>query len=180
PGVAATLAGMVGVSLLAYAGLAQRGRSKPTVAASTGTGAVCDMPMGTPGAHGMPPPETASVADAGPVEPTVVENGPPPGPAPRGMVWVPPGRFSMGSAYEPFADARPIHTVELDGFWMDATPVTNEEFARFVQSTGYVTVAERRPDPKQFPGASPDQLVPGALVFTPPPGSVPLDDVSAW
>ena len=46
------------------------------------------------------------------------------------MVWIPAGRFSMGSNYMPFTDARPIHPVELDGFWMDRTPVTNAEFAR--------------------------------------------------
>lgn len=178
-------AGAVGVSLLAYASMAPRGRAKPAQPASAataaaGTGAVCDMPAGSMTGHRMPPPESASVADAGKIEPTVVEKVSPPGPAPPSMVWIPPGRFSMGSAYEPFADARPIHTVELDGFWMDAAPVTNEEFARFVRATGYVTVAERRPDPKEFPGASPEQLVPGALVFTPPAGPVPLDDVSAW
>src|SRR5258708_5563091 len=64
---------------------------------------------------------------------------------PKGMVWIPPGRFRMGSPHEAFTDARPIHSVGLDGFWMDATPVTNGEFARFVQATGYVTVAERKP-----------------------------------
>ena len=84
------------------------------------------MPAGSMTGHKMPPPESASVADAGRIEPTVVEKAPPPGPAPRAMVWIPTGRFSMGSAYEPFADARPIHTVELDGFWMDAAPITND------------------------------------------------------
>jgi formylglycine-generating enzyme required for sulfatase activity len=84
------------------------------------------------------------------------------------MAWIPPGRFSMGSDYGPFGDARPIHAVELDGFWMDRTPVTNEQFARFVRETGYVTVAERTPDPKDFPGVPPEVLVPGAVVFSPP------------
>ena len=96
------------------------------------------------------------------------------------MVWIPAGRFAMGSDYEPFADARPIHPVELDGFWMDRTPVTNAQFARFVAATGYVTVAERKPDPKDFPGAPPELLVPGSVVFTPPGGPVPLDDPSRW
>ena len=112
-------------------------------------------------------------ADRGPA-------GRPPGPAPEGMAWIPPGRFSMGSDYGPFGDARPIHAVELDGFWMDRTPVTNEQFARFVRETGYVTVAERKPDPKDFPGVPPEALVPGALVFSPPAGPVSLQDVSRW
>jgi sulfatase modifying factor 1 len=86
----------------------------------------------------------------------------------------------MGSDYEPFGDARPIHPVDLDGFWIDRTPVTNARFARFVQATGYVTVAERKPDPRDFPGAPPELLVPGSIVFTPPTGPVPLDNPSAW
>jgi formylglycine-generating enzyme required for sulfatase activity len=96
------------------------------------------------------------------------------------MLWIPPGRFSMGSDYAPFGDARPIHTVDLDGFWMDRTPVTNAEFARFVRATGYRTVAERKPDPKEYPGVPPDKLVPGSLVFSPPSRAVTLDDVSQW
>jgi len=61
---------------------------------------------------------------------------------PAGMVWIPPGRFQMGSAGgEP--DERPVHAVELSGFWLDATEVTNAEFGRFVRATGYVTDAER-------------------------------------
>src|SRR4051794_3351316 len=73
-----------------------------------------------------------------------------PGPAPDGMVWVPPGEFWMGSDTGP-ADERPRHRVRLDGFWMDRTEVTNAQFAAFVAATGYVTVAERPPDPSQFP-----------------------------
>jgi formylglycine-generating enzyme len=96
------------------------------------------------------------------------------------MVWIPGGHFSMGSDYEVFEDARPIHTVELEGFWMDETPVTNREFARFVKATGYVTVAERKPDPKDFPGAEPEALVPGSVVFSPPASDVQLDSVSKW
>src|SRR5437773_2527503 len=72
----------------------------------------------------------------------------PPGPAPEGMVRIPPGKFMMGeSQEETFADARPVHEVELDGFWMDKTEVTNEQFAKFVKDTSYVTVAEQKPDP---------------------------------
>ena len=98
--------------------------------------------------------------------------------AQAGMVWIPGGRFSMGTNRMP--DAQPVHQVEVKGFWMDRTDVTNEEFARFVKATGYVTIAERPLDPKEFPTLAPRDLVPGSVVFTPPSGPVPLDDASAW
>ena len=56
-------------------------------------------------------------------------------------------------------DSRPVHRVFVDGFWMDETEVTNEQFARFVKATGYVTVAERTPRAEDFPGAPPESLV---------------------
>jgi formylglycine-generating enzyme required for sulfatase activity len=96
------------------------------------------------------------------------------------MVWIPGGEFSMGCEDPQMRDARPFHRVAVDGFWMDQTEVTNEEFARFVKVTGYVTVAERRPDPKDFPGALPEKLVPGSVVFTPPKTAVPLNDHYVW
>lgn len=86
----------------------------------------------------------------------------------------------MGSDDPMFPDARPLHTVSLDGFFMDKRLVTNAQFGRFVRATGYVTVAERRPDPGLFPGVPAAKLVPGAVVFVPPPRAVPLDDVSRW
>src|SRR5262245_13531470 len=78
----------------------------------------------------------------------------PPTTAPEGMVWIPGGEFSMGGEESADSlcslsgltrDARPIHRVQVDGFWIDATEVTNEQFETFVQATGYVTVAERVP-----------------------------------
>lgn len=105
---------------------------------------------------------------------------PPPGNTPAGMQWIPSGSWYMGSDFPPFTDARPVHTVKLDGFWIDITPVTNAQFASFVKATGYVTVAERKPDPKDFPSVPPDKLVPGSLVFHSPPRAVPLDDISQW
>jgi len=84
------------------------------------------------------------------------------------MVWIPSGEFSMGAEEPSMQDARPYHRVALDGFWMDQTEVTNEAFANFVKATGYVTVAERPIDAKDFPGAPPENLVPGSVVFTPP------------
>ncbi len=103
-----------------------------------------------------------------------------PRPAPQGMVWIPGGTFWMGCEGCGMADAEPVHQVTVDGFWIDPTPVTNEQFAAFVQATGYVTVAERVPDAKDFPDAPPENLAPGSAVFTPPDYEVPLSDHYQW
>ena len=95
------------------------------------------------------------------------------------MVRIPGGVFSMGSD-EGFADETPVHEVSVEGFWMDKTEVTNAEFERFVQATQYVTVAERKPKPEDFPGAPPEKLVPGSVVFRPPAGEVSLNDYYRW
>ena len=100
--------------------------------------------------------------------------------APAGMVAIPCGQFAMGSHDEMFADAQPIHNVTLHGFYLDRYLVTNAQFARFVHATGYVTVAEKKPDPKLFPGVPADNLVPGSVVFTPPAHPVPLDNPANW
>ncbi|MDQ3623747.1 MAG: formylglycine-generating enzyme family protein [Verrucomicrobiota bacterium] len=121
--------------------------------------------------------------------PTIVNAARPSGEAPFGMVWIPGGEFSMGTddpttsfcgGRDPMPDARPIHRVYVDGFWMDQTEVTNEQFAAFVKATNYVTVAERKPRAEDFPGAPPEALVPGSLVFTPTPGRVALDNFTQW
>lgn len=96
------------------------------------------------------------------------------------MVWVPGGEFLMGSDDPMFGDARPIHAVAVDGFWMDETEVTNEAFGRFVQATGYVTMAERAPDATDMPGVPVELLVPGSIVFTAPHAPVPLDTELRW
>ncbi len=110
-------------------------------------------------------------------------------PAPAGMVWIPGGEFSMGTddptrelcgGTDTMVDARPIHRVYVDGFFMDATEVTNEMFAKFVEATGYVTVAERKPRAEDFPGAPAEALVAGSVVFTPPNKAVPLTNHLAW
>ena len=106
--------------------------------------------------------------------------GTPPSGNPPGMVWIPGGTFVRGSANPKMRDARPTHDVKVDGFWIDRTAVTNEEFARFVDATHYVTVAERVPLAKDFPGAPPEKLVPGGVVFTPTKGPVPLDNHLQW
>ncbi len=85
----------------------------------------------------------------------------------------------MGSASH-YPEEAPVHTVSVDGFWMRSTTVTNRDFAEFVEATGYVTVAERPLDPKDFPGAPPENLVPGSLVFTMTPGPVDLTHINLW
>jgi len=77
-------------------------------------------------------------------------------------------------------DARPIHRVYVDGFWMDRTEVTNEQFEEFVKATGYVTIAEQTPKAEDFPDAPPENLVAGSTVYTPTPAAVPLDSHYRW
>jgi formylglycine-generating enzyme required for sulfatase activity len=131
----------------------------------------------------------AVTAGATTFAPTMILDRPSPGPAPEGMVWIPGGEFSMGaadprpeasSAADALADARPIHRVAVDGFWMDRTEVTNAQFERFVRSTGYVTVAERTPRAGKVFGAPPENLVAGSVVFVPPAHPVPLDSHFRW
>ena len=86
----------------------------------------------------------------------------------------------MGTDYAGMEDARPLHLVSVNAFWMDVDEVTNEEFERFVRATGYVTIAERKPNAADFPGAPPENLVPGSVVFTPPREEIPLDNFYAW
>jgi formylglycine-generating enzyme required for sulfatase activity len=96
------------------------------------------------------------------------------------MAWVPGGTFWMGGDDSSVDDAKPVHEVKVSGFWVDRTEVTNRQFARFVKATLYITVAERKPDAKDFPDAPPEKLVPGSIVFTPPAGRVSLDDPLVW
>ena len=77
-----------------------------------------------------------------------------PEPPLAGMAWIPAGTFAMGSA-DFYPEERPVHRVALDGFWMDEHPVTVAEYRRFVHATGYVTVAQRLPDPRAYPDADP-------------------------
>lgn len=120
---------------------------------------------------------------------TISNPGHPTNPDPAGMVWIPGGEFSMGALDPPAsteagmhgaADARPIHRVYVDGFWMDQTDVTNDQFAEFVRATGYVTVAERTPRPEDFPGAPLENLVAGSVVFSSPDHPVPLNNHLRW
>jgi formylglycine-generating enzyme len=95
------------------------------------------------------------------------------------MTWVPRGSFLMGSE-DFYPEERPVHEVEVEGFWMDETPVSAAEFRSFVRETGYVTVAERPLDPTDYPDADPELLVPGSLVFRRTAGPVPLNDMRNW
>jgi formylglycine-generating enzyme required for sulfatase activity len=106
-----------------------------------------------------------------------------------GMVWIKPGTFMMGGDNnQAQQDEFPKHKVSVKGFWMDATEVTNAEFARFVKATGYITTAERKPDwnelKKQLPPGTPKPpdslLVPASLVFDPPTHPVDLNDYTQW
>ncbi|HEX6024653.1 MAG TPA: formylglycine-generating enzyme family protein [Solirubrobacter sp.] len=94
-------------------------------------------------------------------------------------VWIDGATFRMGSDAH-YAEEAPAHRVTVDGFWIDRYQVTNSEFAQFVRERGYVTVAERPLDPAQFPGAPPENLVPGSLVFRRTPGPVDLRHLSQW
>jgi formylglycine-generating enzyme required for sulfatase activity len=102
--------------------------------------------------------------------------GTPPNPD---MVWIPGGTFLMGSE-DFYPEERPVHHVTVDGFWMDRFTVTTADFRRFVQATGYVTVAERPLNGVDYPGADPKMLVPGSLVFRKTRGPVPLNDYHHW
>jgi formylglycine-generating enzyme len=100
-------------------------------------------------------------------------------PAASGMVRVPGGEFRIGSDRH-YPEEAPAHRVHVDGFRIDRHPVTNRQFAAFVAATGYRTLAETAPDPKDYPGALPHMLKPGSLVFHKTPGPVDLRDFSNW
>jgi formylglycine-generating enzyme len=134
-------------------------------------------------------PATASSSAALVFAPTSSNNLPPPRQVPEGMVWIPGGEFSMGSTAETESlcglpgttrDALPVHRVYVDGFWMDATEVSNEQFQKFADATGYLTIAERTPTKEEFPTAPPENLVAGSTVFTPTTSPVPLNNFYQW
>lgn len=168
----------------------------PLVAADTPTTDHCLTPSSR--AAGIlattPPPSTSQFSE--PTQGTTSSpdtNEPsrpiPPKPHPPGMVWIPAGEFDMGGVGpEARPDEFPVHRVRVDGFWMDATEVSNADFRRFVEETGYITTAEKNPEweeiKKQLPPGTPKPddsvLVAGSLVFSPPTGPVPLDNHSLW
>jgi len=95
------------------------------------------------------------------------------------MVWIPEGTFRMGSDHH-FPEEAPAHDVHVEGFWMDAHAVTNEEFAAFVAATGYSTQCEQEPEAVYYPGADPALLVPASAVFRKPRRLVSPDDWPSW
>jgi sulfatase modifying factor 1 len=132
---------------------------------------------------------SVSAAGGSAFQPTVENQSRSSVPAPEGMVWIPGGEFSMGSdaADESLChmpgvtrDATTVHRVYVDGFWMDETEVTNEQFEKFVTATGYKTIAEIAPTKEEFPTAPPENLVAGSTVFAPTAAPVKLDDIFQW
>jgi formylglycine-generating enzyme len=95
------------------------------------------------------------------------------------MVRIPAGSFTMGSV-EFYAEEGPLREVEIESFAIDRGPVTVAQFARFIEKTGYLTVAERPPDANDYPDADPTLLVEGSAVFQPTSRPVPLADPSRW
>jgi formylglycine-generating enzyme required for sulfatase activity len=95
------------------------------------------------------------------------------------MIWIPGGTFRMGSDKH-YPEEAPAHRVTVHPFWIDRAPVTNREFRKFVNATGYITFAQIKPDANDYPGALPRMLKAGSLVFTPPKHAVDLRDWSQW
>jgi formylglycine-generating enzyme required for sulfatase activity len=95
------------------------------------------------------------------------------------MVWIPGGAFHMGSNRF-YKEEAPVHEVTVDGFWMDQYTVTNRQFRRFVEATGWITSAETAPRPEDYPGAIPELLVPASVVFRKPSERVDLANPHNW
>jgi sulfatase modifying factor 1 len=180
----------VGIGLLLGAAVAWYPRVEPVmVSAKADQPGECCTPAlsarATIHRGGGPPDDLAGTVNSGADGPEDSESGG----GPPGMVWIPGGEFLMGST-DPLArpDESPVHRVRVDGFWMDATEVTNAQFRAFVKATGYRTVAERPVDweemKKQAPPGTPkppdEELQPGSVVFTPSTHPVRLQDYSQW
>ena len=95
------------------------------------------------------------------------------------MVWIEGGHFAMGSNGH-YPEEAPVHRVRVDPFLIDRGPVTNREFGEFVADTGYVTFAEKPPKAEDYPGALPQMLYAGSMVFSPPHHRVDTSDWSQW
>ena len=107
----------------------------------------------------------------------------------EGMIRIPGGEILMGASDNAgMGDEYPVHKVAVNGFWMDATEVTNEQFRKFVKATGYITTAEKAPEWEELQKQMPPEtarphdslLVAASLVFTPPSLAVPLHDATQW
>ena len=101
------------------------------------------------------------------------------GASPRGMERIPGGSYMMGSDSH-YPEEAPAHRVTVDSFLIDRYAVTNADFARFIDATGYLTFAERTPRAEDYPGAAPEMLVPGSVVFQKPTRRVDTTDIYNW
>src|SRR3569623_1043921 len=95
------------------------------------------------------------------------------------MLFIEGNTFRMGSDSH-YPEEAPVHRVSVDSFWIDTTPVPNAQFKRFVRETGHVTFAKKKPNAEDYPGALPNLLFAGSLVFAPPRHAVDLRDWSQW
>jgi formylglycine-generating enzyme required for sulfatase activity len=95
------------------------------------------------------------------------------------MAWIAEATFVMGSDRH-YPEEAPAHRAHVDGFWMDTHAVTNRDFKRFVEATGYVTVAERPADAADYPGADPAMLLPASVVFVKAPRALDMSDHYQW
>lgn len=95
------------------------------------------------------------------------------------MILIRGSDFLMGSDRH-YPEEAPAHMVRVDDFWIDASPVTNDDFVRFVVETGYVTLAEKAPDAALYPGIRPEMIHAGSLVFNPPSAPVPVHQFDRW
>ena len=95
------------------------------------------------------------------------------------LVWIPAQTATIGSNAH-YAEEAPAHEVDVEGFWIQPHQVTNAEFAEFTDASGYVTVAEQSPNPADYPGAPPENLQPGSMVFHRTPGPVDLRHLGQW
>ena len=100
-------------------------------------------------------------------------------PPSENMVWIPGGAFLMGSDKH-YPEEAPAHNVKVGAFWMDSRTVTNREFKKFVDETGYVTLAERPANPDNYPGAKPELLAPSSVMFKKSSGPVDLGNHYNW
>lgn len=130
--------------------------------------------------------ETNSVLDENKM---VLASTPAPTNNQEGMVWIPGGEFVMGTnEVEAYEAEKPAVNLKIKGFWMDIHEVTNAEYLKFAEATGYLTLAEKKPEwedlKKQLPPGTPKPdeslLVAGSMVFTPPPYPVPTEDITIW
>ena len=95
------------------------------------------------------------------------------------MAVIPAGQYQLGST-DFYPEESPIRKVTLPSFRIDVAPVTNAQFERFVNATGYITVSEQPPDPLLYPNLAPEEQIPESAVFLPPPASVDRSQPLSW